>query len=88
MFTMFTWCSQDAGRNVLYVIMRPVRPYCRIAEVTEGKSTIPFATELETGKWLYDSDKCVTYTFALALSAISLCTCREMFLLQMQKYAV
>lgn len=32
-----------------------------IAEVTEGKSTIPFATELETGKWLYDSDKIVPY---------------------------
>lgn len=26
--------------------------------MTEGKKQIPFATELETGKWLYDSDKC------------------------------
>jgi hypothetical protein len=31
----------------------------RISEVTEGQKTIPFATELETGKWIYDSDKCV-----------------------------
>lgn len=85
---MGTWCNQDAGRKVLDVTMSSLRLHCRIAEVTEGKSTIPFATELETGKWLYDSDKCVTYTFALALSAIPLCTCREMFLLHMQKCAV
>ena len=30
----------------------------RVGEVTEGQKTIPFATELESGKWLYDSDKC------------------------------
>ena len=27
--------------------------------MTEGQKTIPFATELETGKWMYDSDKWV-----------------------------
>jgi hypothetical protein len=29
---------------------------CRIAEVTDDKKQIPFATELESGKWLHDSD--------------------------------
>jgi len=32
-----------------------------VAEVTEGQKTIPFATELETGKWMYDSDKMIPY---------------------------
>ncbi len=29
---------------------------CRIQEVSPEKQ-IPFGTELESGKWLYDSDK-------------------------------
>ena len=29
----------------------------RVGDVTEGQKTIPFAIELETGKWMYDSDK-------------------------------
>lgn len=33
----------------------------RVADVTEGQKTIPFATELETGKWMYDSDKWVPH---------------------------
>ncbi|BDA49848.1 Glutathione S-transferase DHAR2 [Coccomyxa sp. Obi] len=32
-----------------------------IAEVTDGKKQIPFATELESGKWLHDSDMMVPY---------------------------
>ena len=26
--------------------------------MTDGKKQIPFATELESGKWLHDSDMC------------------------------
>ena len=39
----------------------------RIAEVTDGKSQIPFATELESGKWLHDSDMCVHMPHTCAL---------------------
>lgn len=39
----------------------------RIAEVTDGRKQIPFATELESGKWLHDSDMCahLPHTYAL-----------------------
>ena len=30
---------------------------CRIKEVCEGQKQIPFGTELDSGKWMYDSDK-------------------------------
>lgn len=33
----------------------------RIKEVSEGNKKIPFMLELDTGKWLYDSDKMVPY---------------------------
>jgi hypothetical protein len=30
---------------------------CRIKEVCEGQKQIPFGIELDSGKWMYDSDK-------------------------------
>ena len=35
--------------------------YGRIKEIGEGKKTIPFMLELDTGKWIHDSDKMVPY---------------------------
>jgi len=32
-----------------------------IKEVCEGKQQIPFGTELDSGKWMYDSDKIIPY---------------------------
>lgn len=38
-----------------------VSAFFRVAEVSEGQKKIPFALELDTGKWLHDSDKMIPY---------------------------